>query len=123
MPAARGRKDPSLLAPVRQRTAPNVVYVVANRPLKVGEYTVPAGVEIPGAASWPRVEAWVGARAIRQLGSGEKYITFADFTAAEDAEKARVAATIAAIEAAMAEEAAEAALKAEAEAKAPVATE
>lgn len=113
MPATRGRKDPSLLAPVRQRTAPNVVYVVANRALKIGDYSVPAGVEVPGAASWPRVEAWVSARAIRQTFSGEKYTTFADFTAAVDAERAEVAAALEAVQASLAAEQAEQALKAD----------
>ena len=113
MPGTRGRKDPSLLAPARQKTAPAVVLVVTGRPLKVGTYEVPAGVEVPGAASWPRVEAWIGARRLRALATGEKYTTFEDFTAGDAAERKAVADALAAVEGSLADAAAEQALKAD----------
>lgn len=108
MPSTRGRKDPSLLNPVRKNVAAAAVYVCSGRPLKVGDYEVPAGVEVPGAAEWPRVEAWIGARRIHPAASGEEYVTFKDFTAQVDAERAVLAEAEAKLEAAIAAQALEA---------------
>lgn len=92
MPGTRGRKDPALLLQTRSRTAPAQVYLCGGRPLKVGDYTLTEGVEVPGAAEWRRLEAWVGARAVRPAVSGEQYVTFEDFKAKVDAERAELAA-------------------------------
>lgn len=37
---------------------------------------VPAGVEIPGAATWHRVDAWVEARRIRLAAPGEDFTPY-----------------------------------------------
>lgn len=79
--ARRGRKDPSLLAPKAETSGsrPTNVYVCGNKPLRVGELTLTAGVEVPGAAHWLRKDAWVSARVIREVREGEDYTTFEDF--------------------------------------------
>ena len=56
-------------------------YVCTVKPLLFGEFTLTEGVEVPGASSWTRVEAWVSARRIRKIEHGEKYISFEKFTA------------------------------------------
>jgi hypothetical protein len=111
MPSTRGRKDPSLLNPVRKTTAAAAVYIVNGRSMKMGDYELPAGVEVPGAAEWPRVEAWSGARRIRPAASGEQYITFEEFTAKVDAERAEIAEAQAKLEAELAQQALEDAAK------------
>lgn len=85
----RGRRNPALLEPVRTRAEQGFtpIYVANGRDLKFGEYELPAGVEVPGAIDWPRVEAWVNARRIRQLRVDEPYTTFEDFKAKVDAER------------------------------------
>lgn len=108
MPSTRGRKNPALLSPVRTSTAAAVAYIVCGRPLKMGTYELPAGVEVPGAAEWPRVEAWIGARRIRPAASGEEYISYEDYTAAIDAERAAVAEAQAKLDAEIAQQALEA---------------
>ena len=62
------------------------LYVCGARPLDFGEMVLTEGVEVPGAADWPRVQAWVDARRIRMLRVGEEYTTFEDFRAAWEQE-------------------------------------
>ena len=69
-------------APVKDKSAG--IYVCGSKPLDFGEHTLTAGVEVPGAASWTRLDAWTGARRIRKINSGEKYVTFAEFTAPKE---------------------------------------
>jgi hypothetical protein len=57
---------------------------VAAKPLLVGEHLLPIGTEVPGAADWPRVEAWVNARHIRAVAPGEDYVSYEDFIAEQD---------------------------------------
>jgi len=81
-------------------------YVCGPRGLKFGHHTLTEGVEVPGAADWLRVEAWVSSRAIRPVLEGEEFITYEAFTGMtyEDelaaAEVARIEAEMAAEEAA-----------------------
>lgn len=79
--ARRGRKDPSLLAPKAEQAGakPTNVYVCGHKPLKMGELTLTAGVEVPGAATWLRKDAWVSSRVIREVREGEEYIPFEVF--------------------------------------------
>jgi hypothetical protein len=79
--ARRGRRDPSLLAPVPTTAPPTSVYVVGRKPLKFGAMTLVPGVEVPGASAWPRIEAWVNARAVRQVLADEDYIGFDTYAA------------------------------------------
>lgn len=84
--ATRGRRNPALLEQVRKDIDVVVTYVCGPKPLKLGEYTLTEGVEVPGAQSWPRVEAWEGARAIRKLSPGEPFTPFDEFKAPIDLE-------------------------------------
>lgn len=80
MSARRGTKIPGGLAAVA--TLPAVdsqVFVVGLRPLRSGPYLLPPGVEVPGAASWPRIEAWVTSRVIHPAGAPGTYVTFEDY--------------------------------------------
>jgi hypothetical protein len=47
----------------------------------MGMLTLVEGVEVPGAGSWPRLEAWINARAVRRLLEGEDYISFDTYEA------------------------------------------
>jgi hypothetical protein len=105
MPGTRGAKNPALLVETRSRTAPALVYLCGARPLKFGDYTLSEGVEVPGAADWPRLEAWVGARSIRPAYAGEEYTSFEEFKARVDAERAEAEAEALAAELKAAEEA------------------
>lgn len=83
-PARSGRRDAALLVqepPAEEVAAGPPLYVSCVRPLRVGAHTLPEGVEVPGAASWLRVEAWVNARRVRKLAAGEPYIPFEVFEA------------------------------------------
>src|SRR5690242_19287313 len=77
--ATRGKRValPPAQPPSAEGGAP--VYVVHNRPLKFGGHTLPKGTEVPGAADWTRVEAWVNARQIHRLQPGEDYVTYEAF--------------------------------------------
>lgn len=55
-------------------------YVCGARPLKFGHRTLTEGVEVPGAAGWLRVEAWVSSRSIRPVLPGETFVTYEEFT-------------------------------------------
>jgi hypothetical protein len=103
----RGRKDASLLVPTARAQAPTGVYISVGRPLKLGEYELPPGVEVPGAEGWPRIEAWVNARRVRQARAGEEYVPFEEFRAQVDQERAVALEALAALEALEAAKAAE----------------
>ena len=82
-PTTRGKRVPLVAAPAAGvADKADDVYVCGSKPLDFGELTLTAGVEVPGAASWTRIDAWVGARRVRKINPGEKHITFAEFTAA-----------------------------------------
>ena len=84
--ARRGRKDVTLLAPEPPPPLETVVYVCGRKPLKFGAMTLVEGVEVPGAVEWPRLEAWVNARAVRPVPPHGEYIAFDTYAAmwAED---------------------------------------
>ena len=77
---ARGKRVH--LEPLRERDLAPATYVCGHKPLDFGEHVLTAGVEVPGAAGWTRIDAWTGARRIRKIAPGEKFISFAEFTAA-----------------------------------------
>lgn len=80
MPATKGVRNPALLSrPVQREERVPVAYVVATKPLRFGEHTLLAGTEIPGAADWIRLEAWISSRAVRPVYSGDVYVTFESF--------------------------------------------
>ena len=78
-PVSRGQR--TALPPRAEQPLVPATYVCGSKPLPFGEHTLTAGVEVPGAASWTRIDAWTGARRVRKIDPGEKYITFAEFTA------------------------------------------
>jgi hypothetical protein len=83
-PARSGRRNTALLvqeSPAEEVAAGPPLYVTCARPLRVGAYILPEGVEVPGAGAWLRVEAWVNARCVRKLAAGEPYIPFEVFEA------------------------------------------
>ena len=78
-PVTRGKRV--VIPTSRPQQASEGMYVCGHKPLLFGEFTLTDGVEVPGAAGWSRVEAWVAARRIRRLAPGEKCTSFASFTA------------------------------------------
>lgn len=88
--ARRGRKNPDLLVKKEEVPAPGpggrVVYVCGIRPLRVGELLLTAGVEVPGAAEWPRVDTWVSTRKIKAITSNDEFIAYDDFKAWKESE-------------------------------------
>lgn len=56
------------------------MYVVYGRPLRFRSHILTKGVEVPGAADWTRLEAWVSARQVRLVAPGEEYTTYEAFT-------------------------------------------
>lgn len=92
-PVRRGRRIQLAPAPVVVEKA--LTYVVNVRDLPFGEHILTDGVEVPGAADWPRIEAWVTARRVRPLKDGEKYtpyeaiagMTYEDEQAAAEVER------------------------------------
>lgn len=73
-----------------------MVYVCGARPLKFREHTLTEGVEVPGAADWTRIEAWVNARAIRKIPADQPYTSYEEFTGMtlEDEDAAREVARL-----------------------------
>lgn len=69
------------LHPVDIHRAP--VYVVGTKPLPFGHHILLPGVEVPGAANWSRLEAWVSARRVRLAGDFEEYTSYDDFVASQ----------------------------------------
>lgn len=78
MPARKGVKDPTLLARSGrgQDTRTPVAYVVHGKPLRYGVHVLTDGIEVPGAADWLRLEAWVASRRLRPVYAGEPYTSF-----------------------------------------------
>jgi hypothetical protein len=68
----KGKRDPSLLIPDPAKLARagltaegiETYYVVARRPMNYRGDVLPVGAEIPGAASWIRLETWITARLV-----------------------------------------------------------
>lgn len=89
MPSTRrGSKNTALLEPrPEQGFVPGTVYVVARRPLTYNGVVIPVGVEVPDAASWRRVDAWVHARWIRAVAPDEEYTKYDDYLASLEAEE------------------------------------
>jgi hypothetical protein len=82
-PATVGhRVDLAVLAPRPAGGGDDQVYVCCAKPLRFEGVELVEGVEVPGAAKWPRLEAWIGARRVRALRPNEEYTTYADFSAA-----------------------------------------
>ena len=81
-PTTRGKRVPLVVRGAKNQA--DGTYVCGSKPLDFGEHTLTAGVEVPGAASWTRLDAWTGARRIRKVAAGAKYITFAEFTAPKE---------------------------------------
>jgi hypothetical protein len=79
------RVDLAALQPRPKGGGDDQVYVCCAKPLRFAGIDLVEGVEVPGAATWPRVEAWVGARRIRPLRPNEEFTTYADFLAAVQA--------------------------------------
>jgi hypothetical protein len=85
-PALRGKRvDASVMAPQPPKAVGNT-YVCGHKPLKLGHRVLHAGVEVPGAAEWTRIDAWVMARSVRVLVPDEEFTSFADFSEAWDIE-------------------------------------
>ena len=80
-PNRRGRRVP-LLADTRSESTAVATYVCTMKPLPFGEFTLTEGVEVPGAASWTRIDAWVSARRIRKLEHDEAFTPFMEFAGA-----------------------------------------
>lgn len=82
-PARSGRRSPQLLVekPSAVDGPAGDLYVSCARGLKLGEYNLPEGVEVPGAEKWSRVEAWVNARRIRKIREDDAHIPFKVFEA------------------------------------------
>jgi hypothetical protein len=83
-------------------------YVCGVKPLRFGNHVLTEGVEVPGAASWLRVEAWVSGRRIRPVLEGEPFVSYEEFTGMTH-EDELAAAEVERIEAELAAEAAKAA--------------
>lgn len=87
-PVRRGSKNPDLLLPRAAAEETDGTLLVTGRPLRVGENLLPAGVVVPGAASWPRLSAWISCRQIRRIQPDAEHTTYEDFLAGVEAEKA-----------------------------------
>lgn len=82
MGARRGSRNAALLEPAPEKVAgPEVVYVVNRRPLTYRGVEIPVGVEVPDAASWLRIDAWVSARWVRPVAPGEEYRPYDEWLA------------------------------------------
>lgn len=81
-PAKVGRRVALANIDERFEAGADQVYVVTGKPLRFEGNELPAGVEVPGAARWPRLEAWVGARRVRPLRVNEDYTPYAEFVEA-----------------------------------------
>lgn len=93
-PVRRGRRI--ALPPAAPPPPASTVYVVNGRDLRYHGRLVPAGVEIPDAASWFRLSAWIDARRIRPVAPGEDYTPYEEWVApileAEEAARAALEA-------------------------------
>ena len=77
-PVRRGRRI--ALVPPPEQPEKAVTYVTNVRELPFGHHMLTDGVEVPGAAEWPRIEAWVSARRVRPVKEGEPFTSYEDFT-------------------------------------------
>lgn len=77
MSARRGSRIEGGL-PQTAAITPTATYVVTGRPLRMGKHELPVGTEVPGASSWPRVDAWVRARRLRAAAPDETYDHYED---------------------------------------------
>lgn len=78
-PVRIGKRTALAKAPVVSDSAAAAVYVCTAKALDFGQFTLTKDVEVPGAASWTRVDSWVGARRIRKIEHGETFIPFMEF--------------------------------------------
>lgn len=77
MVARRGSRLPGGIPQSAPVIAP-ATYIVVGRPLRMGSYELPIGTEVPGAGSWPRIDAWVRARRVRAAAPDEAYDHYED---------------------------------------------
>jgi hypothetical protein len=80
-PATVGRRVPLALEPSMPAARRVAGYVCGAKPLPFGDVILIEGVEVPGAADWRRLEAWVNARRVRPFYDGDDYVPYADFVA------------------------------------------
>lgn len=113
--ARRGKRVQLNPEPVRAEHGRIVAYVCGAKPLPFGEITLVEGVEVPGAADWRRLEAWVSQRRVRPVYDGDDFVPYEEFAtplleavearkeaealAAAEAEQARIDAEQAALNA------------------------
>lgn len=94
MTTRRGTKDPSLLLQTKRPDQEAGMVLVTGKPLRVGEDLLPIGVVVPGAANWPRLDAWISCRQIKRVSADSEYTTYEDFVASLEAAKAEAAENI-----------------------------
>lgn len=78
-PVRRGRRTALASRPRTEASAGQTIYVCTDRALPFGSFTLTKGVEVPGAASWTRLDSWVGARRVRKIEPGETFVAFLEF--------------------------------------------
>lgn len=78
--ATRGHRLPPEALVSSPPPAVGAVYVVGRRPIQFGRYTLPPGVEVPGAADWLRLESRLTTRML--VPAGPEYVHFEDWAAA-----------------------------------------
>ena len=83
-PVTRGKRNPALLVKVKDAPGEGNLYVCGGKPMRMGHRVLTVGVEVPGASTWTRVDAWVRSRHIRKIGPDEAFVAFADFAASWD---------------------------------------
>ena len=83
-PVTRGRRNPALLVKVKDAAVEGSRYVCGNKPMRMGHRVLSVGVEVPGASTWTRIDAWVRSRHVRMIGPDEAYTAFEDFAATWD---------------------------------------
>ena len=83
-PVTRGKRNPALLVKVRDENSIGTRYVCGAKPMRMGHRVLTVGVEVPGASTWPRVDAWVRSRHIRLISPEETFTSFDDFAATWD---------------------------------------
>src|SRR5690242_9653983 len=102
-PHTRGKRI-QLTPPAEKHVTEIATYVVNVRDLPFGHHMLTDGVEVPGAAEWPRIEAWVSARRVRPVKAGESFTTYEEFTGMSYADE-QAALEVERIEAELADEA------------------
>ena len=61
-PAAKPKRAPAKKAAAKPVEPAGKVYLCGAKPLRMGAMILEPGDPVPGAAGWPRVDAWVRAR-------------------------------------------------------------